>query len=57
MGHLETIKISVMNRIDPKYYYRKRMEKRKRSVFEAFIFVAISVMMLLAILIYCRYGN
>ena len=35
----------------------KRMEQRKRSVFEAFIFVAISVMILLAVLIYCRYGN
>ena len=46
-----------MNRIDPKYYYRKRMEQRKRSAFEAFIFVAISVMILLAVLIYFRYGN
>ena len=46
-----------MNRIDPKYYYRKRMEQRKRSAFEAFIFVAISVMILLTVLIYCRYGN
>ena len=46
-----------MNRIDPKYYYRKRMEQRKRCVFEAIIFVAISVMILLAVLIYCRYGN
>jgi len=46
-----------MKRIDPLYYHRKRMEQRKRSVFEAFIFVAISVMILLAVLIYCRYGN
>lgn len=46
-----------MNRIDPLYYYRKRLEKRKRNAFEAFMFVAISVMILLAILIFCRYGN
>ena len=45
-----------MNRIDPKYYYKKRIEQRKRSAFEAFIFVAIIVMILLAVLIYCRYG-
>jgi nitrate reductase NapE component len=45
-----------MNRIDPLYYYRKRLEKRKRNVFEAFIFVAVIIMILLAILIYCRYG-
>ena len=45
-----------MNRIDPKYYYKKRIEQRKRIAFEAFIFVAIVVMILLAVLIYCRYG-
>lgn len=45
-----------MKRIDPLYYHRKRMEQRKRSAFEAFIFVAIIVMILLAVLIYFRYG-
>lgn len=49
-----------MKRIDPLYYYRKRMEQRKRSAFEVFIFVAINVMLLLAVLlsvlIYCSYG-
>ena len=45
-----------MNRIDPKYYYRKRMEKRKRQAFEAFIFVSFVAMIVLTILIYLKHG-
>lgn len=45
-----------MKRKEPLFYYRKRMEQRKRNAFEAFIFVAIIIMILLAVLIYCRYG-
>ena len=45
-----------MNRIDPKYYFKKRIERRKRQVFEAFVFIAFVTMFALAILIYIRYG-
>jgi hypothetical protein len=45
-----------MNRIDPKYYFKKRTERRKRQIFEAFVFLSIVTMFALAILIYIRYG-
>ena len=45
-----------MNRIDPKYYFKKRIERRKRQIFEAFVFLSIVTMFALAILIYIRYG-
>lgn len=45
-----------MNRIDPKYYLKKRIERRKRQIFEAFVFLSIVTMFALAILIYIRYG-
>ena len=45
-----------MNRIDPKYYLKKRIERRKRQAFEAFVFLSIVTMFALAILIYIRYG-
>ncbi len=45
-----------MNRIDPKYYLKKRIERRRRSAFEAFVFIAFVTMFALSILIYIRYG-
>ena len=45
-----------MNRIDPKYYFKKRIERRRRQAFEAFVFLSIVTMFALAILIYIRYG-
>ena len=45
-----------MNRIDPKYYFKKRIERRKRQAFEAFVFLALVTMFALSILIYIRYG-
>ena len=46
-----------MNRIDPKYYLKKRIEqRRKRQIFEAFVFLSIVTMFALAILIYIKHG-
>ena len=45
-----------MNRIDPKYYFKKRIERRKRQAFEAFVFIMLVTMFALSILIYIRYG-
>jgi hypothetical protein len=45
-----------MDRIDPKYYFKKRIERRKRQVFEAFVFIMLVTMFTLLILIYIKHG-
>lgn len=45
-----------MNRIDPKYYYKKKIEQRKRIAFEAFMFIGAITMITLSILIYLKHG-
>jgi len=45
-----------MNRIDPKYYLKKRIERRKRQAFEAFVFIMLVTMFVLTILIYIKNG-
>ena len=46
-----------MNRIDPEYYFKKMLKRRKRQAFEAFMFISSVIMFILAILIYIRYGR
>ena len=45
-----------MNRIDPEYYLKKRIKRRRRQAFEAFVFIMSVTMFALAILIYIKNG-
>ncbi len=45
-----------MDRIDPKYYFKKKIKRRRRQAFEAFVFIMSVTMFAIAILIYIKNG-
>lgn len=45
-----------MNQIDPKYAYKTRREMRREKAFQIAMRVAVVAMIIIATLIYIRYG-